>query len=254
MRRTLRRGAILTAFAGTCVLAMTATALAATNGPTTSPEAIGIYANGLASLGNTPDETSVGTMTASNVDVGTILGASTLSATVVSDNYSWAQVEGISALTGSILPVTATAVTTYCVASGAGNFSNSYVVIAGLSINGSTAISGTYTSAATLTGLTLPAGIASLSVTIDQETSPSTETVSGSETFQGVDIDLTTILGVSEDIDIASATCGPYTTGQGTPLASGKGLGIGLGAVGLLGGAYAVVRIRRRHAATGIAI
>jgi hypothetical protein len=234
---------------------MTATALAATNGPTTSPEAIGVYGNGtLLSVANNPDETTIGdTATAADLTVGTLLTAGTLNATVVNDNYSYASVENITA--GALLPITATAVTTYCVTNGAGSFTPSYVVIAGLSINDSTPISGTYTSASTVTGITLPGGLSSLTVTIDQETNPSTETVSSSETFNGIDISLTqATTGLTEDIDIASATCGPYNSSEGTPLASGKGLGIGLGAVGLLGGAYATLRTRRRHAAAGIAI
>jgi hypothetical protein len=81
-----------------------------------------------------------------------------------------------------------------------------------------------------------------LTVTLNQEV---TGPVGGSETWNAVDISVGG--GSTEDIDIASATCGPYNSSEETPLASGKGLGIGLGAVGLLGGAYATVAVRRRR-------
>jgi hypothetical protein len=52
-----------------------------------------------------------------------------------------------------------------------------------------------------------------------------------------------------ESIDIASSTCGSGTSVVASPVAGGKGLGIGLGLLGLLGSGFAAVYLRRRHVA-----
>ncbi len=243
MRHSLWGGIAATGIAGLCALAMTSTALAAANGPTTSPEAIGIYANGYLSIANTPDQTTVGSATpVASVTVGTLLTADTLNATVVSDNYDYASVESLSAL--ALLPITSGTITEYCVTTGPGTFS-SYAVIEDLSVNGSTPYSATVTATdQTPLTFTVPGTLTALTVTLNQEL---TGPVTGSETFNAIDIDLTAPVLGTEDIDIASATCGPYNSAEATPLASGKGLGIGLGAAGLLGGAYAIVYVRRRR-------
>jgi hypothetical protein len=221
---------------------MTATALAVTNGPTTSPEAIGLYANGTLSVANTPDQTTVGSNSTTNVNAG-VLTAGVLTVDVVSNNYSWASAANISALTGltgdPITGITATAVSAYCVTAGTGDFSESYVNLVGLTINGVSPAS------ASPAANTVLINTAALTVTLNQQVANAGPTPpAGSETVNAVNIDLN-LLGI--DIVLASATCGPYTAGQATPLASGKGFGIGLGAVGLLGGGYAVVYVRRRR-------
>lgn len=104
----------------------------------------------------------------------------------------------------------------------------------------------------TLTGLpALPLGLASLAVTLNQqEPGPGTNT----ETVNAIDISLSTnILGlnpVTEDIDVASSTCGNPSSIVASPVAGGKGLGIGLGLMGLLGTGVATVYVRRRRQAS----
>jgi len=218
---------------------MTATAMAATNGPTQSPEAIGLYANGtLVSVANIPDQTSVGTNSATNVNAG-ILTAGALNVGVVSVNYSYATAANITALTGltgnPVTGIAATAVSAYCVTAGPADFSESYVNLVGLTINGVSPASASPGPNTTLINT------AALTVTLNQQIAGP---VANSWTVNAVNIDLN-LLGI--DIVLASATCGPYTAGQATALASGKGLGIGLGAVGLLGGAAATVYVRRRR-------
>lgn len=248
MRHSFRGGIAATAIAGTCVLAMTSTALARTDpGPTTSPEAIGVYVNGSGplefSVSNTPDQTTVGTTPVASVNLGPLVTASVLSATVVSNNYSYASVASLTTIIGAILGITSGTIQSFCVATGAGDFSHSYSTIEDLDINGAT-FTGNPTPNENLT-VTLPAGLASLSVTLNQQVAGP---VAGSETVNAINIQYTLLGGLtSEDIAIASSTCGPYTPGQVTPLASGKGFGIGLGALGLLGGGYATIRVRRRR-------
>jgi hypothetical protein len=234
----------MTALAGSCALAMTSNAMAATNGPTTSPEAIGVYANGLVSITNSADETTIGqTATDPSVSITGYLTASTLSATVVSANYDYASVADLSTILAGPT-ITSGTITEYCVTTAAGTFS-SYAVIENLVI-GSLSFNGTVYQTDYALGVS---GV--LTVTLNQEvTGPASET--GSETWNAIDISVGTG-GSTEDIDIASATCGPYTVGAATPLASGLGLGIGLGGLGLFGGTYATIRIRRRNAA-GVAI
>jgi len=58
-------------------------------------------------------------------------------------------------------------------------------------------------------------------------------------------ISFTTIGLVTEDIYIASSTCGPFSSP--VPLASGKGLAIGLGAFGALAVGVGTTRVHRRR-------
>ncbi len=247
MRYPFRQGFVLTAIAGACVLAIPSTAMAAA---TTSPEAIGLYASGTGLLpitvANTPDETSVGTLTTASVSVPGILSTGVLTATVTSDNYSNTDVAGLSAL-GTLFPVLSSGtIDSFCVFSGAGNFSNSYVTIENLDILGAT-FTGTATPNENLAGITLPAGLGSITVTLDQQV---TGPVAGSETINAVNIAYTLLGGLTtEHIVIASSTCGPFNASEVTPLASGKGLGIGLGGLALIGGVYATIRVRRRRLA-----
>jgi len=100
-----------------------------------------------------------------------------------------------------------------------------------------------------LVGLpTLPLGLASLTVTLNQqEPGPGTNT----QTVNAIDVSLSTsILGlnpVTEDVVVASSTCGNPSSVVASPVASGKGLGIGLGLLGLLGTGVATMYVRRRR-------
>jgi len=240
MRKHIRRGLTLTALAGACTIAMAPAALAQ---PTTSPEAFGLGASGLISLTNTPDQTTVGTSSVANATVAGILNATVLTATVTSVNSTSAGVAtlGVGGITLPILgAISAGAVSSTCTANANGTFTGT-ANIANLSILGAT-FNGSASPNTNLT-VTVPAGIATVSVTLNQQV---TGPVPGSETVNAIAITYTLPVTGTETIDIASSTCGPFSAG--VPLASGKGLGIGLGAFGLLGLGLGAIYVRRHHA------
>ena len=68
--------------------------------------------------------------------------------------------------------------------------------------------------------------------------------VVGSQTVNAIHIHFSTLVA-SEDIYVASSTCGPFNAS--VPLAGGKGLAIGLGACGLLGVSATAVGWHRRR-------
>jgi hypothetical protein len=244
MRSSLRRGLTLTALAGACTIALAPAALAQ---PTTSPEAFGIGASGLAHLANTPDQITVGTSTAVSATVPGIVTANALTATVTSATSTSAGVTSLS--TASLLlpllgAISSGAITTSCTANANGTFTGTtsvaHLAILGASFNATT-------STPTPLAVTSPApGIVDLSVIVNQmATGPKL----GSEQVNGLQISFT--LGtLTETIDIADATCGPYSSP--IPIASGKGLVAGLGVVGLLGAGLGTVYVRRRHHALAI--
>ena len=239
MRNSLRRGLTLTALAGACTIALAPAALAQ---PTTSPEAFGIGASGLAHLANTPDQTTIGTSTALSATVPAILTANTLRATVTSINSTSASLASLSTA-GLFLPllgtISAGAISTSCTANANGTFTGT-TSIANLAILG--ASFNATTSTPTPLAVTSPApGIVDLSVIVNQMTAGP---VPGSEEVNGLAISFNIGL-LSETIDIADATCGPYTSG--VPLASGRGMAVGLGVVGLAGAGLGTVYVRRRH-------
>jgi hypothetical protein len=243
MRNSFRRGLTLAALAGAGVLAVAPAALAQ---PSTSPEAFGLGASGfLVSVPNTPDQTTIGTSTAVSVGVDDVLTANALSATVTNVNNTSASV---TSLTSPALPllglISAGAITTSCVANANGSFTGTTSIV-NLSILGAT-YNGTTTTQTPLT-ITVPGGIASASVIVDQQiANAGPNPPAGSETVNGVAIQFT-VAGATETVDIASATCGPYTSG--VPVASFKGMGIGLGALSLFGAGVGTVYVRRRNAA-----
>jgi hypothetical protein len=243
MRNSLRRGLTLTALAGACTIALAPAALAQ---PTTSPEAFGIGASGLANLANTPDQTTIGTTSALSATVPGIVAASTLTATVNGVNSTSASVANLS--TASLLlpllsTISASAITTSCTANPDGTFTGT-TTIASLAILGGS-YSGTTTTEVPLAVTSPGGGIVDLSVIVNQM---SAGPVLGSEQVNGLAISFR--LGtLTETIDIADATCGPYSSG--VPLASGKGMAIGLSVVGLAGAGLGTVYVRRRH---GLAI
>jgi len=88
-------------------------------------------------------------------------------------------------------------------------------------------------------------------VTLNEE-DPGPASVTGSETFYALHLTLTTApllggTGSTLNLYLGSATCGPYNQAVGTPVAGGKGLGIGLGLLGLFGAGTAAVYVRRRR-------
>jgi hypothetical protein len=255
MRNYLKRGFVLSAIAGTCLYAIAPAALAQ---PTTSPEAFGVEASGSllgtnVTVGPIPDQTSVGTTgTPLNVTVPGVLNLVGLFATVNSVNSSEAGVAslnntGIAALLGTF---SAGAITETCAAT-AGGISGS-AAIANLNLLGITE-NGTLTTPGTPVvvggGLLSLLGLASATVTLNEE-DPGPVSVPGSETFYAIHVQLTTapLVGTAQTLNlyVASATCGPYNSSMGTPVAGGKGLGIGLGLLGLFGAGTAAVYVRRR--------
>ena len=71
--------------------------------------------------------------------------------------------------------------------------------------------------------------------------------------MDAIDISLTTnILGlnpVTQEIDVASSTCGNPSAIVASPVASGKGIGIGLGLLACWAPVSATVYVRRRRQA-----
>jgi hypothetical protein len=234
VRHSIKRGLVLAALAGTALVATAPAAFA----QTTSPEAFGIEGTGLLGIAPTPDATlsNPNPANVASVDIPLILDAGTLSASVTS-NSATAAVQGL-ATTGIVTPllgtVSATAVSSSCLANADGSFVRT-TTIAALSIGGTTLAPGTIP--ANDVFLTLP-GVATITLNY-QVPGP----ITGSESVDAIHIAL---LGSGEIINIADSTCGPFTAD--TPVAGGKGLAIGLGLLGSVGVGYGAVYSRRRKA------
>ncbi|HXW43299.1 MAG TPA: choice-of-anchor P family protein [Streptosporangiaceae bacterium] len=248
MRRILRGGLVISALAGTFLLAAAPAVMAEPS--TQSPEGIGIEANGtgtgFVTISSTPDATSTTPSPSSvgEVTVGAILNAHTLNA-AVSGNTTTASVQSLdtTGLTPLLGAISAGVITSSCTANSGGGFTET-ATVAGLSILGGSFTSGTPTvnDVLTLNPTLLPEGITSVTVTLNEQV---TGPVTGSETVNAVHIAIVTPLE-TQDIYIASSTCGPYNAD--VPVASGKGLAIGLGALGVVGlGAGATSWYRRRR-------
>jgi len=259
---------MLTAFAGTFVLAAGPAALAATPA-TTSPEAISLIATGPIAVGPVGDATLSDTNPVTGTSGGVTglldIGAFTDDVTTNSSppgNTATSTVASLGPATSGLLGgllgpfaslISATAIHSSCVwnsdLTGSSAFTES-TTIASLSVLGTTiTLPATIPANDTLTGLpTLPLGLGSLSITLNQQVpGPGTNT----ETVNAIDVTLTsTLLGTgSEEIDLSSSTCGNPSSIVASPVASGKGLGIGLGLLGLLGTGVATVYVRRRRQA-----
>jgi len=271
MRSYLGRGLFLTAFAGTFVLAAGPAALAATPA-TTSPEAISLVATGTIPLGPVGDATLSNTnpVTGTGGVVPSLLGIGAFTDNVMTNssppgNTATSTVASVAPVTTGLLggitsPLTnlisATVIKSECDWNSSPSANPAFTettTIASLSVLGTTiTLPTTIPANDTLTGLpTLPLGLASLSITLNQqEPGPGTNT----QTVNAINISLSTnILGlnpVTESIDVASSTCGNPSSIVASPVASGKGLGIGLGLMGLLGAGVATMYVRRRRQAS----
>jgi hypothetical protein len=236
VRQSIRRGLVLAALAGTALVAAAPAAFA----QTTSPEAIGIEGTGLLGVAPTPDATLSGNPNPANVvsvGIPTILTAGTLSASVTSNSATAAVQTLTSPVIGAILGViNGSAISSSCLANADGSFVRT-TTIASLSIGGVTLPVGPVP--ANDTALSV-AGIAN--ITLNQQIPGP---VTGSMEVNAIHIALLGAL-VGETINIASSTCGPFTAD--TPVASGKGLAIGLGLLGSVGVGYGAVYSRRRKA------
>lgn len=241
MQRKITRGLIVTAMAGSLVLGATSAAFAAPS--TQSPEGIGIAASGtLLSVAPTPDATTVNPNPGSvaTVTIAGILNANAVTAQV-SGNTTTAGVTSLDTggLIGPLLgAISAGVITSTCTANSNGTFTES-ANVANLSILGAT-FNGT-PAPNTALGVTLPIGIAAATVTLNEQVAGP---VVGSVTVNAIHIHLATLIA-SEDIYIASSTCGPFNAS--VPLAGGKGLALGLGACGLLGLSATAVGWHRRR-------
>ena len=234
MRHSMRRGLVLAALAGTALVATAPAAFA----QTTSPEAFGIEGTGLLGISPTPDAnlTTPNPAPVASVGIPLILNAATLSASVTT-NSATATVQGLNT-TGIITPllgvISATAVTSSCLVNATGSFVET-TSIGSLTVGTTTLAPGTV--APNTPFLTIP-GVAS--ITLNQQVAGP---VTGSQTVNAIHIDLLGTAG--EDINIASSTCGPFSAD--TPVASGKGLAVGLGLLGSVGVGYGAVYTRRRR-------
>jgi hypothetical protein len=232
VRHSIRRGLVLAALAGTALVATAPAAFA----QTTSPEAFGIEATGALGIPPTPDATIATPNPANVASVGipTILTAGTLSASVTS-NTATAAVQSLGV--GSGIPIlaalTASAITSSCLAQSDGTFVRT-ASIAGLSVAGTTLATGPIAP----NTLFLTTALATVTLN-EQQAGP----ITGSEEVNAIQIK---VLGTAETINIASSTCGPFAAD--TPVASGKGLALGLGLLGSVGVGYGTVYSRRRKA------
>ena len=249
MQRKIRRGLVLAALAGTCVMGIAPAALAAPS--TQSPEGIALDATGPVALGPIADATTANpTESAAALNLPTIVSVGALSSSV-SGNTTTSSVLtlGDSGIIGNILgPITSGLVTSTCTANSDGTFTES-TSVTNLNILGdnvgtiaSVPANDTLASGA-LTGALLTA--LGLTVTLNEQV---TGPVAGSVTVNAIHISFH-LLGVAdEDIYVASSTCGPFSAAVASPVAGGKGLGLGLGLLGLASIGVGTVYVRRRHA------
>jgi hypothetical protein len=233
MRHSIRRGLVLAALAGTALVAAAPAAFA----QTTSPEAFGIEGTGLLGIAPTPDAnlTTPNPANVASIGIPGILNAATLSASVTT-NSATATVQGLN--TTSILApllgvITASAVTSSCLVNANGSFVET-TSIANLSIGATTLSAGPIAPNTPFLSIPLVANV----ILNQQVAGP----ITGSQTVNAIHIDL---LGTTEDINISSSTCGPFSAD--TPVASGKGLALGLGLLGSVGVGYGAVYTRRRR-------
>jgi hypothetical protein len=233
VRHSIRRGLVLAALAGTALVATAPAAFA----QTTSPEAFGIEGTGLLGIPPTPDATLTTPNPADVASIGipTVLTAGTLSASVTS-NSATAAVQSLSAGTGVPIlgAITGSVITSSCLAQSDGTFVRT-TSIGALTIGGTTLAPGTIAPNTVFLSIPLVA-----TVTLNQQI---TGPITGSEEVNAIHIAL---LVSGETINIASSTCGPFTAD--TPVASGKGLALGLGLLGSVGVGYGAVYSRRRKA------
>jgi hypothetical protein len=235
----MRRGLVLAALAGTALVATAPAAFA----QTTSPEAFAIEGTGPLGIAPTPDATLA---TPNPADVATlsiplIVNAGVLHASVTT-NSATASVANLNT-TGIITPVlgliTASAVQSSCLVNANGSFVET-ASIANLTIGATTLPAGPI--APNTNFLTIP--LVATIILNQQVPGP----ITGSQTVNAIHINLLGVAG--ETINIASSTCGPFSAD--TPVASGKGLALGLGLLGSVGVGYGAIYTRRRRASSVI--
>ena len=140
--------------------------------------------------------------------------------------------------------ITSGVITSTCTANANGTFTEN-TAVTNLNILGDNV--GTLASVPandTLAGLTPLLTVLGLTVVLNEQV---TGPVAGSMTVNAIHITFHLLGLATENIYIASSTCGPFSANVDTPVASGMGLGIGLGLTGLLGLGFGAVYLRRRH-------
>jgi len=262
MRTSIRRGLLVTALAGTCVIAVMPAALAQA---TQSPEAIAADATGPITLGPvapatvppTPDTVDLAGVTLPGL---LVIGTTSDDALVdtaadpsSTQNSATSSIDSLSSvlqlpLLGGL--ISAGAISSSCTYNSANT--PSYVEttsIASLTVAGTTislaGLSSPNDNVTSLlpTGSLTPLGI-TLSITLNQQVAGP----NGSETVNAVAISLgdSALFNGTENIYLASSTCGPTSSSVASPVASGKGLGLGLGLLGLIGAGFGAAYVRRR--------
>lgn len=224
MRNIYKRGAIVGSLSAALMVAAAQSALAA---PTTSPEGIGLYASGTVNVTNTPDVTTSSATPTCVASVGAgILTANTVCAQV-NGNQTTASTAGLSAL-GLGAAISAGAISSSCIANSDGSFTLASNV-AGLTIGGVT-----YADANATPNDTVTVPLVG-TITFNQQLNPGP--TAQSRTVNALVINATLL---NQTVVIASSTCGPFNASA--PMAGGKGLVLGLGALGA--GAVGVVGVR----------
>jgi hypothetical protein len=230
VRKIYKRGTVLGALAGAMLLAGAQGAMAQTE----SPEGIGIEASGVLAITPAPvaDSATPNPGSVAAVPIAPLLTANVVSAQV-SGNTTTAGVASLTALGGT--GISAGAISSSCTANSDGSFTETSnlanLVIPGLTIP---------VNPGPNTGLTLT-GV--LSIVLNQQVA-GPASVPGSRTVNAL-----VITTPVETITIGSSTCGPYVAGA--PIAGGKGLALGGGAVAAAGAGIAAVKLNRRRRPNG---
>ncbi len=225
---------------------------------TTSPEAIALDATGPVALGpiadakgpTFPNTVSVAGVTLPGLLVVGTTGTSALTSTVTepsaTQNTATSAIDRISSIL--TLPLVGGLLDGTTVASSCSYNNGTYTegsTIESLTILGqSITIPATIPANDVLLGLPSVLGL-TLSVTLNQQVPGP----GGSQTVNAIAVSLgdSLIGNGTENIYLASSTCGPFNGSVASPLASGTGLGIGLGVLGLFGAGLGAFYVRRRN-------
>jgi hypothetical protein len=232
VRKIYKQGTVLGTLAAAMLLATATGAMAATE-PTQSPEGFGIQATGLLGVTAQPIATAATPTPSCVATVGASILTANAVCAAVNGNQTTAAVGGLSAL-GLGSAISAGAITSSCIANSNGTFTLASNV-AGLTIGGVAFADANATPNDTIT---IPlVG----SITFNQQVIPGP--VTGSETVNALVINI-----AGENITLASATCGPFDASA--PVAGGKGLVLGLGALGAGAVGVTAVKLNRRRRLT----
>jgi hypothetical protein len=227
VRKIYKHGTVLGVLAGAMLLVSAQGAMAATE-PTTSPEGFGIQGSGLVTVPAQPIATAANPTPACTATVAAgIVTANTVCA-AVNGNQTTAAVAGLTALLTS--GISAGAISSSCTANS----------------------DGTFTMASNLVNLVIPGAV------IPVNPAPNTSLLGGAvilnQQINGPDggtertVNALVVNLLGQSLTVASSTCGPFV--QGAPIAGGKGLALGLGALGAGVVGVTAVKLNRRRRLT----